>query len=643
MDVTLPNGQIIKGVPDGTPKEDIARKAIEAGLATEEDFPEIMPEQGFLSQIKQAFTGEGQTTPEIEALPGLGDAPEMNELSKRAFNAALGTMTTGDTDELKAIFKQQYGDDVSFTEDSKGNTIINFPSGQYPLNRPGFSAQDIPKLIADFAAFTPAGRAGSLAGAAGKSAIAEAGLEAVEAGVGGEFSPGDVATSAALGGALKGAEDVLGAGYRAIKGQLQPAGQQLVEESAEAGIPILTSDVLPPQTFAGRMAQQTAEKIPVAGTGAARETQQELRSQAVREFTDQFGDFSYKSIVDSLKTQKDKIKSAAGNVLESAGQKLDDAGEISVTNTLKAADNATAQLTKPGVIQTAKGIDDLNVLLEALRTPQTYSTLKENRTAFREIVDSLDPAARSQLTSRGKALLKGVENAMTKDMQAFAKGNLSAQEFMQLNKANKAYAQEAAKLSKTRLKNVLDSGDFTPENVKQMLFSNKPSEIKNLYQSLTNEGRQNARAAIIQKVVDDLGRRANGLTPNSFASELKKYGPQIGTFFKGKDKKQLEGLRRALEATRRAQEAAVTTPTGQQLLGAGTLAAAATDLGATIGLGGTAGGLARIYESAPVRNALLKLAGTPKGSSAFEQSLRELNEVLIPLTQTAQSEVPDRG
>jgi hypothetical protein len=363
----------------------------------------------------------------------------------------------------------------------------------------------------------------------------------------------------------------------------------------------------------------------------------------VREFTDQFGDFSYKSIVDSLKTQKDKIKSAAGNVLESAGQKLDDAGEISVTNTLKAADNATAQLTKPGVIQTAKGIDDLNVLLEALRTPQTYSTLKENRTAFREIVDSLDPAARSQLTSRGKALLKGVENAMTKDMQAFAKGNLSAQEFMQLNKANKAYAQEAAKLSKTRLKNVLDSGDFTPENVKQMLFSNKPSEIKNLYQSLTNEGRQNARAAIIQKVVDDLGRRANGLTPNSFASELKKYGPQIGTFFKGKDKKQLEGLRRALEATRRAQEAAVTTPTGQQLLGAGTLAAAATDLGATIGLGGTAGGLARIYESAPVRNALLKLAGTPKGSSAFEQSLRELNEVLIPLTQTAQSEVPDRG
>lgn len=39
MDVRLPNGQLIRGVPDGTAKEDIQRKAIAAGLATEADFP----------------------------------------------------------------------------------------------------------------------------------------------------------------------------------------------------------------------------------------------------------------------------------------------------------------------------------------------------------------------------------------------------------------------------------------------------------------------------------------------------------------------------------------------------------------------------------------------------------------------------
>lgn len=38
MDVTLPNGTVIKGVPEGTDKFEVARKAIANGLATEDDF-----------------------------------------------------------------------------------------------------------------------------------------------------------------------------------------------------------------------------------------------------------------------------------------------------------------------------------------------------------------------------------------------------------------------------------------------------------------------------------------------------------------------------------------------------------------------------------------------------------------------------
>ena len=38
MDVRLPNGKLIRGVPEGTTKEDIKLKAIQAGLATEQDF-----------------------------------------------------------------------------------------------------------------------------------------------------------------------------------------------------------------------------------------------------------------------------------------------------------------------------------------------------------------------------------------------------------------------------------------------------------------------------------------------------------------------------------------------------------------------------------------------------------------------------
>ena len=38
MNIELPNGAIIEGVPDGTPKDEIRIKAIRAGLATAADF-----------------------------------------------------------------------------------------------------------------------------------------------------------------------------------------------------------------------------------------------------------------------------------------------------------------------------------------------------------------------------------------------------------------------------------------------------------------------------------------------------------------------------------------------------------------------------------------------------------------------------
>ena len=47
MDVRLPNGKVIRGVPEGTPKDVIMQKAISAGLSKPEDFPvqQLSPQQ----------------------------------------------------------------------------------------------------------------------------------------------------------------------------------------------------------------------------------------------------------------------------------------------------------------------------------------------------------------------------------------------------------------------------------------------------------------------------------------------------------------------------------------------------------------------------------------------------------------------
>jgi len=137
----------------------------------------------------------------------------------------------------------------------------------------------------------------------------------------------------------------------------------------------------------------------------------------------------------------------------------------------------------------------------------------------------------------------------------------------------------------------------------------------------------------VSKIINDLNRRASGVTPNSFASELRKYNSQVGAFFRGNERRQLEGLGRVLDTTRRAQDASVTTPTGQQLIGGLSITGLYLDPVATLGAAGTVGGLARLYESAPVRTALLRLGSTPPDSSRYAQSVLNAQAAMTAAAQ----------
>lgn len=581
-----------------------------------------------------AITEKTAPSFDLESMQEIGSAPELNELSVPAFKASLGLLSTGDEKSLQGIFKSQFGEDVSF-EQANGSTVVNLPSGQYVLNKPGLSGQDIARFTAEALAFTPAGRAATIPKAIGASALTETGLEATEQALGGEdISPTEIGLSGFLGGAFKGVENLLGAGYRMLKGKGTEEAKALTEAARQADIPLTTTDVLPPKTFAGRMAQQTGEKIPFIGTGAAKEAQQETREQAVKNVAEKYNQYSYDAIIESLKTQKDKVKGAAGSVLESTGARLDNLGEMPISNTLQAIEEAGEGLSKKGVIRSGSALDDLDTLVTAIKeAPQTFTSLKENRTAFRDILKGMDKAERSQLGSRSKAMLSKVEAAMKKDMSELAKNNLSTQEFAKWNRANQVYFDEATKLTKTRLKNILDKGDITPEKAGTMIFSSTPSEVKTMYNSLTSDGKANARSAIVSKMFDNMAKSGN-VSPNAFLSQIRKHQTQIDTFFKGKDKAQLRGLEKALEATRRAQDAAVTSPTGQQTIGIGTALSLFVDPVSTLGAGGTAGGLARIYESGPVKNALIRLASIPKGSTKFESALLDVQTALNAATQS---------
>jgi hypothetical protein len=86
MDIELPNGTVIQGVPEGTTKEQVMQKAIKAGLATAQDFGMAPPSamsstdvntgninSGFAMGLKDPISGGAQLLPRgLEAITSLG-------------------------------------------------------------------------------------------------------------------------------------------------------------------------------------------------------------------------------------------------------------------------------------------------------------------------------------------------------------------------------------------------------------------------------------------------------------------------------------------------------------------------------------------------------------------------------------------
>lgn len=445
----------------------------------------------------------------------------------------------------------------------------------------------------------------------------------------------DLATGVALGGAINQAGRAVGAAYRGVRGTIAPEAREAIQFANSADVPLHTSDMLQPNSRVGRMAQTTAENIPFVGTSGMRATQQDARSQLVDEFASRFGEYDPSIVIGSLKSKTAGIKKAAGNRLEQVQSAM--AGvNIQPSRAVQQIDSEIATLQKLGGVSDNETITKLKAYRDELTRnagpngpmSMDLQQLSNLRSQFRQDVKG----ERTVLPNRSDAAIQRVYSAMTGDIDSAIGQNLGSDSLRRYKQANAIYADEANKLKNTRLKNVIMKGDLTPEVVNNMLFSGKKSEVQNLYRSVGQIGRAQMRNGIIGKAMEK-----SGGSPDQFLRQVNLMSNQTGIAFKGRDAAYLKGLKNYLESTKRAGQAGVTTPTGQQtipfILGIGSVTNPAL-----VGVGGGYGLLARMYESEPARNALLRLANTPRGSTAFEKAVSQVERVINSFAQGAKSD-----
>ncbi|ECF3884307.1 lytic transglycosylase domain-containing protein [Salmonella enterica subsp. enterica serovar Ank] len=438
----------------------------------------------------------------------------------------------------------------------------------------------------------------------------------------------DLGTGVVLGGAINQLGRAAGAVYRGVRGAISPEAQQAIRFANSADVPLHTTDVLPPNSRVGRMAQTTAENIPFAGTSSMRANQQEARSQLVDEFASRFGEYDPSIVIGSLKAKASGIRKAAGNRLEQVQSAMTGVN-IQPTRAIQQIDDEIGKLQQLGQVADTDTISKLQAYRNELaKGDVNLEQLSRLRTQFRMDVRG----ERTQMPPPAEAAVQRVYRAMTGDIDNSIGQNLGNDTLRRYKQANAVYADEASKLQNTRLKNVLMKGDLTPEVVNNMLFSKNKSEVQNLYRSVGQVGRAQMRNGIIGKAMEK-----SGGSPDQFLRQINLMSNQTGIAFKGRDAAYLKGIKNYLEATKRAGQAGVTTPTGQQtipfILGIGTVTNPAL-----VGVGGGYGLLARMYESEPARNAMLRLANTPRGSTAFEKALAEVERAVNSVAQGAKSD-----
>ena len=472
--------------------------------------------------------------------------------------------------------------------------------------------REVGRLLAAQPVAQVAGGAG--AGAAGQAVREAGGTPAGE--IGASLLGGVV-------GGLAGARMAAPARVPAATPRVQPT----IEEAGRRGVPVMTSDVIPPETFIGKAAQRIGERVPIAGTGPVRAAQQTARIEAVRGLLRDFGADDVANLSDDV--MADLAAKRSADLTRYSGSKkevinrLANQGTVPVPRAMQAIDDQIDDLLRRRTEGADEAVERLRQIKTDLQNRDLFQLEAYRQDELAKVFKD-DPARPMSLAAReaGEKALRAIYRPVKEDMGDFIKATGERRDFNKWMVADKRLSELAGDLEMTTLKSVLKSGNVTPEVVNRLLFSQKPSEVQQLYSSLTPTGRATARTSILaqaaQKAEYETGDGVRMFSPEKFNAELKRLQPQIGVFFKGDDLKQVEGLSRVLTLTRRAGEAGVATPTGQEavpFVAGGMLQSLLGSFGGSLAAAGGVGLAARLYESAPVRNQMLKLAQTKAGSA----------------------------
>jgi hypothetical protein len=369
----------------------------------------------------------------------------------------------------------------------------------------------------------------------------------------------------------------------------------IIKQEADTGIRQFTSDTFPPESRTGKFAQQQGEMF----LGGKRSAQQKERVDAVQRIFDEYnvsdGARYEATIVEGITASVDAKKEAFGKAFEETTGKLAKLGNVPINNTKRFARAIRDKQMSLGTLADDALVRDMQSILDSPNN-MNFDMVKTFRSTVGERLSKVKQGAPVQ-GNADLGMLKETYKQLTKDMEKFAK-RVSPATAKEWKIADNAFSDFAIGNNKNAAKNLIKRGDATPEVVDQLLFSTKKSDHDFLNMNLGVESKAAVKQRILQRMLEKSTFDGTDMNPNKFITQAQKHRNQLGKFFSSSEKKAMNEIIDSLQKTRRAQDSAVATPTGQSVVPLAMFTAPLLLIPAAV---------VAIMESAPLRNLFIKM------------------------------------
>lgn len=404
------------------------------------------------------------------------------------------------------------------------------------------------------------------------------------------------------------------------------AATRVIQEGEKRGVPVFYDDVA--QGAVAKRIGVAAEPLGPLGTGAGRAKQAVAADTAAKDFVQKLvpaaGDDVPELVQKGLQTKLGQFRKAANNLYGRAAAALDPQGQVPTSQFDTILAREIASQKRFGTAANQPLIATLEKLRQAPRGD--FSFTRELREQLSNEISTYYSGG-AAIGDKGVGALQAAKTALEADMAAFAKQS-GGGGYAAWKAADGFYKANVVPFKVAGFRDLAKSPE--PEKAWRYLVSQNTlqSRADRLYNSLDDGGRAAVRYGLAKDAMD-AGRNPNGsFSPAKFAKYLEDHDNAVATFFKGTDRKEVEGLRNLMRHIERAGQFAENPPTGQRLIPYLALGGAAVSPEATAAAVGSGVTVRALFQTKTGRDLLLAMSKTKPGTPQAAAVASRINRLL---------------